>query len=275
MPPSPRPTSCSNGWTSSLWGEARVSEAAITDRRRVAVIAHRGASADAPENTLAAFDLARALGADGVELDVHLSADGEPVVIHDHRLERTTDGRGLVGEQPLAALRRLDAGRWFGEAFAGQRIPTLAEALAALAGLRVIVEVKNGPIYYPGIAARVAAVIRDAGGGRVTVSSFDHPILQAVRRAAPELETAVLFVARPVDPVRLARDAGAAVLHPQWAFVTADLVAGAHAAGLRVEAWTVDEAEQLRHVIATGANGVMTNHPARALEVLRGIEGAG
>jgi glycerophosphoryl diester phosphodiesterase len=252
-----------------------VSETVTAHRRRVAVIAHRGASAAAPENTLAAFGLARALGADGVELDVHLSADGEPVVIHDYRLERTTDGRGLVGERSLAALRRLDAGRWFGDAFAGQRIPTLVEALAALAGLRVIVEIKNGPIYYPGIAARVAAVVRDVGGDRVTVSSFDHPVLREVRSAAGDLETAVLFAARPVDPVRLARDAGAAVLHPQWAFVTADLVAGAHAAGLRVEAWTVDEPCWLRQLAAVGLDGVMTNHPARALSVLREGDGTG
>ncbi|MDQ7857919.1 MAG: glycerophosphodiester phosphodiesterase family protein [Armatimonadota bacterium] len=241
--------------------------------RRLAVIAHRGASGDAPENTLAAFGRARELGADGVELDVHLSADGEPVVIHDHRLERTTDGRGLVGEQPLAVLRRLDAGRWFGEAFAGQRIPTLDEALATLAGLRVIVELKNGPIYYPRIAARVAAVVRASGHGRVTVSSFDHPALRDVRQAAPELNTAVLFAARPVDPVRLAWDAGAVLLHPQWAFATADLVAAAHAAGLRVEAWTVDEPDWLRRVMAAGVDGIMTNYPARLLALLRETTG--
>jgi glycerophosphoryl diester phosphodiesterase len=233
-----------------------------------AVIGHRGASGEAPENTVAAFHRAVELGVDAVELDVHLSADGVPVVIHDPILERTTDGRGPVGEQPLAALRRLDAGRWFGEPFAGERIPTLEEALEVLRDGRVIIEIKNGPIYYPGIAPRVASVARACGHPRLTVSSFDHPVLLEVRRAAPELETAVLFAARPVDPARLAADAGARVLHPQWAFATPDLVAAGHAAGLRVEAWTVDDPLHMCLVLRAGVDGIMTNHPARLLALL-------
>jgi glycerophosphoryl diester phosphodiesterase len=236
---------------------------------RPAVIAHRGASGEAPENTPAAFRRALALGVDGVELDVHLSSDGEPVVIHDPRLDRTTDGHGLVTEHSLASIRALDAGRWFGEAFTGERLPTLAEALDLLRPVRVVIEIKNGPIYHVGIAARVAAVVREVGHPNVTVSSFDHPVLLEVR-AASLLPTAVLFVARPVDPVRLARDAGAACVHPQWAFATPDLVAAAHAAGLCVEAWTVDDPPLIRGLIAAGADGIMSNHPARLQAVLAG-----
>jgi glycerophosphoryl diester phosphodiesterase len=235
---------------------------------RLHVIAHRGASAEAPENTLVAFRRALEIGVDGVELDAHLSADGVPVVIHDPLLERTTDGHGLVKDQPLAALRRLDAGRRFDERFAGERIPTLAEALEALRGVRVIVEIKNGPLYYPGIASRVLAAIAEVGHPSVTISSFDHPVLLEVKAAAPQVPTAVLYAARPIDPVRLARDAGAALLHPNWAYVTGEMVGQAHAAGLRVETWTVDEPAHLRHVIATGVDGVMTNHPDRLRAVL-------
>jgi glycerophosphoryl diester phosphodiesterase len=237
-------------------------------RPRPAVIGHRGASGETPENTLAAFRRALELGVDGVELDVHLSADGVPVVIHDPLLERTTNGRGPVGVQPLAALRSLDAGRWFGDRYAGERIPTLEDALDVLRGTRVIIEVKNGPVYYPEIAQRVASVARASGHGRLTVSSFDHPVLLEVRRAAAELETAVLFAARPVDPVRLAADAGARVLHPQWAFATPDVVAAGHAAGLRVEAWTVDDPVHMRRVMEAGVDGIMTNVPARLLALL-------
>jgi glycerophosphoryl diester phosphodiesterase len=232
------------------------------------IIAHRGASGEAPENTLAAYRKALALGVDGVELDVHLSADGVPVVLHDPRLERTTSGQGFVKDQTLAALKRLDAGRWFGEAFAGERIPTLAEALDLLRPVRVIIEIKNGPIFYPQIAARVAAVVREVGHSRITVSSFDHPVLLDVRAAAPGIPTAVLFVARPIDPIGLARAAGATVLHQQWAFITGEMVDAVHAAGLTVEAWTVDEPEHMRAVVATGVDGVMSNHPARLQALL-------
>src|SRR3989442_1449681 len=98
-------------------------------RSRPLVVAHRGASARAPEHTIAAFELAVASGADALELDVHLSKDGQPVVIHDFTLERTTDGSGLIAEHTVRALKRLDAGRWHDEAFRGQRVQTLAEVL--------------------------------------------------------------------------------------------------------------------------------------------------
>lgn len=231
------------------------------------VVAHRGASGEAPENTLAAFRRALEIGVDAVELDVHLTSDGEVVVIHDHMLDRTTDGRGLVRDQTLEGMRLLDAGRWFGERFAGERVPTLVEALELLLPVRVIVEVKNGPIYYPGIAARVVEAVRSAGHHSVTISSFDHPVLVELKAGAPEMDTAVLYVGRPVEPISLALGAEANALHPHWAFLTPELVGAAHTAGLRVEAWTVDDPLHIAHVVAMGPDGVMTNYPDR----LRGV----
>lgn len=243
--------------------------------RRPQVIAHRGASGQAPENTLAAFRRALDLGVDAVELDVQLSADGEAVVLHDPMVDRTTDGRGLVRDLPLDALRRLDAGRWFGEQFAGERIPTLAEALDLLRGVRVIVEIKNGPVYYPGIAARAVAVAHAVGHPAVTFSSFDHPVLLDVRRADPAADTAVLFMGRPVDPGALAAAAGARRLHAYWAWVTPGLVREAHAAGLAVEVWTVDDPVQIAHVLPLGVDAIMSNHPDRLQAALAGGETAG
>lgn len=233
-----------------------------------AIIAHRGATAEAPENTLAAFRRALEIGTDAVEIDVHLSADGEPVVIHESLLDRTTDGSGLVRGLSLVELRRLDAGRWFDERFAGERIPTLAEALDLLRPVRVVIEIKNGPIYYPEIAARVVDSIRTVGHPDVTISSFDHPVLLEVKARAPELDTAVLFFARPLHPVRLAQDVGAGVLQPHWSYVTPDLIASAHAAGLRVEAWVVDEPPHLAHVVGLGVDGIITNRPDRLRDLL-------
>lgn len=235
------------------------------------IIAHRGASGEAPENTMAAFRRALAIGVDAVELDVHLSADGEPVIIHDPVLARTTDGSGLVSEHTAAALRRLDAGRWFGKPFAGERIPSLAEALDLLRSVGVIIEIKNGPIYYPEIAARVAEVVKASGHAAVTASSFDHHVLPEIAALVPEVDTAVLFTARPIDPVRLARDAGARRLHPQWAFVTPDLLEGAHAAGLRVDTWTVNDVPEMARLAAAGVDGIITNFPDRLRATLAAL----
>ena len=236
--------------------------------QRPQIVAHRGASGEAPENTLAAYRRALAIGVDAVELDVHLSTEGDVVVIHDFTLGRTTNGSGLVGDLPIAALRRLDAGRWFGEAFAGEPIPTLTEALDALRRVRVIIEIKNGPIYYRGIADRVVTEVRNARHPAVTVSSFDHPVLLDVRALASDIPTAVLYSARPIDPIRLARDAGAAILHPQWAHVRADGVTAAHGAGLRVETWTVDDPDDLARIVDTGVDGIISNRPDRLRTVL-------
>lgn len=235
---------------------------------RPQIVAHRGASGEAPENTLAAYRRALSIGVDGVELDVHLSSDHQLVVVHDYMLGRTAAGTGLVRDHSLAALQRLDAGRWFGEGFAGERIPVLADALDLLRPVRVIIEIKNGPIYHPGIAERVVGVVREVGHRAITVSSFDHPVLLEVKALAPEVHTAVLYSARPIDPVRLARDAGAEILHPQWTHVTADVVDAAHRAGLRVETWTVDDPRDMAHVVETGIDAIMSNYPSRLRAVL-------
>ncbi|HVH32000.1 MAG TPA: glycerophosphodiester phosphodiesterase family protein [bacterium] len=236
------------------------------------IIAHRGASAEAPENTLAAYRRALAIGVHGVELDVNLSADREPMVIHDHVLDRTTDGHGPVGTRTLVELRRLDAGRWFGEAFAGERLLTLAEALDVLRAVRVIVEIKAGLGRTPGIADRVAAVIRASTHRAVTVSSFDHPLLVEVKAALPEIDIAVLYTARPIHALRLAQDAGAGYLHPYWFWLTPDVVTAAHAAGLYVETWVVDEPADQSRVLGMEVDGVMTNHPPRLRQTFAALQ---
>ena len=157
-------------------------------------IAHRGASAVAPQNTLAAFRKAMELGADGVELDVQLSADGAVVVIHDFTVDKTTDGTGRVAEKTLAELEALDAGIRFSPQFAGERIPTLAQVFEALEGkLLVNVELKDFNLRSSALAAPVVEVIREhAMEKRVLFSSFNPFALRAVKRLAPEIPAGLL-----------------------------------------------------------------------------------
>jgi glycerophosphoryl diester phosphodiesterase len=163
---------------------------------RPAIIAHRGGSAYAPENTLAAFQSAVEQGADGIELDVHLSADGEVVVIHDADLERTTDGSGSVYENPLAALKELDAGSWYGSEFIGEEIPTLDEVFE-LAGERLFinVELKGPGLFRSELPARIADIVeRFSFTERVIFSSFNPWQLQQLGKLLPQARLGMLLL---------------------------------------------------------------------------------
>ncbi|MDW8069282.1 MAG: glycerophosphodiester phosphodiesterase [Anaerolineae bacterium] len=238
-------------------------------------IAHRGASAVAPPNTLAAFRRAADLGADGVELDVHLSADGVPVVIHDFTVDATTDGSGRVRDLPLAALKALDAGSRFDPAFAGERIPTLEEVFAEVGGrLLVNVELKSMPGNdYPGLEAAVAALIRRHGlTNRVLVSSFNPFALRRFRREMPEVPIGFLYETAPLSCA--ARLAAALVglrpqaVHPWWRMITPQTVRWAHARGRRIVAWTVDDPAAIARLAAWGVDAIITNHPDRMYRTL-------
>src|SRR5262245_51347936 len=191
-------------------------------RARPLIVGHRGAMGYAPENTFASYERAVALGVDAVECDVHLSADGVPVVIHDHTLDRTTDGAGPVQALTLAELKRLDAGAWRGAEFAGQRLPTLDELLAWCAGRTALsIELKNGPTFYEGLAERIVELVRAHGMvGQANVISFDHLAVRRVKELEPRLMTGVLFAARLVDAPAAAKAAGADAIMPAYYFAT-------------------------------------------------------
>src|ERR1700680_1196286 len=195
----------------------------VQERGRVWVVGHRGAMGHRPENTFASFEHALELGADWIELDVHLTRDGALAVIHDESVDRTTDGHGLVKDHTLAELKRLDAGAWFGPEFAGQRIPALDEVLIwAREGNTVVdIEIKNAPIYYAGIEEAVVESLDRAGmAEQVIVISFDHRSVQRTKALETRIVTGVLYSARPTDAgVGLARAAQADAVLPHWAYV--------------------------------------------------------
>jgi glycerophosphoryl diester phosphodiesterase len=243
---------------------------------RTAVFGHRGARGHAPENTLLAFRLALALGADGIECDVQLSADGELLVIHDATLNRTTNGRGPVALRTLAELRALDAG-W------GERIPTLAEVLALcgsqgrLANLEVKAETAGRAEATAEAMVPVLAALDDELRQRVLVSSFQLSAVAYIKRCLPWLRVATLHGGRQWrrrDMLAAALDIGAEAIHPGWRLLTPELVRRAHEAGLRVNVWTANRWSTLRLLLAAGVDGVFSDYPERAI-ITRMTGGAG
>lgn len=235
-----------------------------------AIWAHRGASAYAPENTLPAFALAAEMGADGIELDVQLSADGEVVVIHDETLDRTTNATGAVAGRTLAELRTLDAS--FGQPdFRGTGIPSLADVLDLVkpGRMSVNVELKTSVEFYPGIEKAALDVIAASGlGERVIVSSFNHYTLKTVQQIAPETRVGLLFSEPLYLPWEYAAEFGAAAIHPHYGFLRIPgAIEYAAVAGIDVNTWTVNSEEHLARVIGMGPAAVITNHPDRGLKI--------
>jgi glycerophosphoryl diester phosphodiesterase len=240
---------------------------------RILNFAHRGASHAAPENTLSAFRLAREMGADGIELDVQLSRDGTPVVMHDATVDRTTQGSGAVADLSLAELKELDAGSWFSAQFEGERIPTLAEVFEALShDLVVNVELKATGSEPTGLEEVVVSLITRYGmAGLILISSFNPLTLRRIRQADPHLPLALLYGPSlpEAERERWVQDLQPlAALHPEHHLVDADHVAWARGHGCRVNAWTVDATGEMRRLLALGIGGIITNRPDRLGAVL-------
>lgn len=226
------------------------------------VIGHRGASADAPENTIAAFELALAQGADGIELDIHLSSDEQPVVIHDFTLERTTDGAGPVSERSVRELKRLDAGGWRERRFRGQRLQTLQEVLERFRDrARFWIELKAGSALYPGIEERVVSMIEIYEVvDRVLVQSFDHGAIARVRALNREIPVGALVAQAPLDG-DLLRPGAASAICPSAHVITAELLGDIRRAELECYVWTVNEPAQMDRLVAWGVSGIITDRP--------------
>lgn len=231
---------------------------------RPRVWAHRGASAHAPENTLAAFELAKQAGADGIELDVRLDRDGEVVVFHDRELQRLCGRPGLLEAISSTERKTLRV--------RGEPVPTLAEVFDVLGGLELNVELK---VERAGRAASLveatARVIRQSGrADQVLVSSFDPVALVQFHRHLPDIALAYLFHRDQALPIRkgwIGTVIGASVVHPDHSLCTEQTVKAWHTAGLPVNTWTVDDPAELRRLAALGVDGVFANDPAHALKV--------
>lgn len=236
------------------------------------VIAHRGFSGAAPENTLAAFEKAIEVGADMFELDVLLSRDGRVVVIHDDTLDRTTDGEGKVAAFTLAELKKLDAGSWFSAEFAGERIPTLEEALRLAKGrILVNVEIKTEAVGH-GVVAKTLEVIDELDmKDNVVISSFDPKALSKARELDPHIRTASLFNAelqKGMSPEAVMAEVGSNGFNLSRRQVDAGIVAACHRLARPVSVYTVNEINEMERLIRLGVNAIFTDRPDRLLRVL-------
>ncbi len=266
-------------------GSGMRGEAAGARPQRLEVHGHRGAAGLAPENTLAAFRKAMALGVDALEMDLRLTRDGAVVVIHDETVDRTTDGQGRVADLTLEELKRRDAGGKFSPAFRGERIPTLREVIEAVkasgdARIRLDLELKFHPDH-PGrpedFEERVLEVLRQgAFVERVNLISFHHPSLRKVKGLEAKIRTGLLVGGRepPRDPVALVRQYRADYYSPGFRLVTSEVVAALHRAGIPIVPWTVNDEAEMRRLMALGigslaGDGLATDFPDRLVKLLR------
>lgn len=236
------------------------------------IIAHRGDKACAPENTLAAFKLAAEKGADAVEFDVQLTADGQVIVIHDPILDRTTNGTGKVSQAPLAALRDLDAGAWFSEKYRGERIPTLDEVFETVGKhLYMNVELKNYSTPCDTLVFQVVELIRKHGvQGRTLFSSFLPHNLRKARFLLPGVPRGLLTMRGKWGSWGRAFGwrGDFFALHPNFVDVNPGLVDRVHAAGKRVHVYTVNTEGDIRKMIGLGVDAIFVGDLELALNLL-------
>ena len=228
----------------------------------VKVFGHRGGRTLFPENTLASFAGALKAGVHGIELDVQRCLSGELVVIHDHDLQRTTNGAGLVVDTSLSDLKKLSAGAWFKPEFASERIPTLLEVLDLVGGSVIVnIELKNSPVDYPGIEDDLLEVLSHYKfPDQLIISSFDHQLLKRVSESS-DLEVAVLADCIFFDLGGYTAALNANWWNPDFGTLRADAVEDAHEVELKVNTWTVNGPANWKAALEMGVDGIITDDP--------------
>jgi len=244
------------------------------------IISHRGANREAPENTLPAFEKALEYNVDGFENDVHLTKDGVLVVVHDDTVDRTSNGTGTVCEMTFDELRALDFGGWYAPEFAGTKIPTLAEFFALCGPLKVInVEIKKDPGNWKEAAVAVVRLAKEMGVfDKLIISSFSMSLLQACLAEDPAARVCFLYAMDIKeehevlfdDPVAFAKKYNLYAFHPIALMCSEEFIAQCHEAGIVVNPYTINHKEGIEAIRDWGADGIITDEPGLAMEVVYG-----
>lgn len=235
------------------------------------IIAHRGASKAAPEDSMSAIKKAVASGAGGIQLDVQLSYNGQPVLIHDSKIDRTSNGTGFVKDMTVEKLKEFDFGSWFSEEFRGEKILTLTEALEYLVeqDIRLYLEFKNTTEVYEGMEEKVLQILQDFRlVDRTIITSFNHYSVIKVKKLEPSMKVGILYgfgLAYPWEyAIRIQVDS----IHTSWSNIDAEMIDRCRKNNILVNANTIDDMKIVKAVAALGVDGIMTNVPDIALQAL-------
>lgn len=235
------------------------------------IYAHRGSSGTHPENTVAAFKEAASLQIHGVEFDVHMTKDEELVVIHDESINRTSNGQGFVKDMTLMELKEYDFGEWFTADFKGEKIPTLREVLYIFKDTHhhINIELKSDVFPYEGMEQKVIHMLEEYRlEDRVVISSFNHEMVQQVKKLAPHIETAILFMEVMIAPHKYAEVVGADALHAFFPTVLRPMGKEAVASGKQVRVFTVNDEQHADVLKEIGVHGIFTDFPEKMYNYL-------
>lgn len=244
---------------------------------KTAIFAHRGSKANRPENTMAAFEEAMNVGSDGIELDVHLTKDQKVVVMHDEKVNRTTNGTGQIKSFTLPELRELDAGSWFSHKFNQEKVPTLKEVLELLSDYRGVlnIELKTDRNIYPGIEEHVVRLVDTYRANLpVVYSSFNHESLIHLKQTDPAADVALLLWERLAEPWRYTQQVGASAQHLWEPSAFSDTARQLSQHGIKVRAWTVNKPKHMQLAFQLGLDALITDYPEVALDLRNSFEGA-
>lgn len=244
------------------------------------VIAHRGAMGHAPENTLASFKLAIEIGADAIELDLRQTKDGVPVVLHDAKVNRTTNGKGNIKDFDFEDVKKIDAGSWFDYKFSNEKIPALQDVINLLSdSILIIIELKEGNDIYPGIEEKTISIIRENKIESQTIlKSFDQKVLERLRSLAPEIPLCYVYAVR-IPWLGMIIDRGvtfgniynteAEYLQPHRFFLSESFVKEAQSKGYKIISWGVNSDEAIIKSLSYNVDGIETDYPDRVLNFVR------
>lgn len=232
------------------------------------IIAHRGASGSAPENTLASFRQAMEIGSDFIELDIHLSKDGELIVMHDETVNRTTNGKGKIKNLTLEQIKNLDAGSWFGNEFKGLVVPTLDEVFQLSNGkIKLLIEVKGNPKKYPGIEKKlIDKIYKYYSKDWCIVQSFEEEFLNNIHKMDSTIPLHQLIVGK-IFPLKI--PVFILAVNPNYHFVSVKKVEKLHLQNKKIFVWTVNEEKKMQKLISMGVDGIITNYPGKLKKVNR------